>query len=126
LAAPVASVHGQVLNVGQTQENYRVVELAQMVADTVAQSQVVFSPGVTKDARCYRVDCSKIARTLTGWKPQWSARRGAEELYQAYIRAGLQAEDFEGPRFKRIDSLRGLLQSGELEPDLRWRLQPGR
>jgi hypothetical protein len=67
------------------------------------------------------VDFSKINRMLPEFKPQWNARKGAKELYDALRLVGLRLEDFEGPRYKRIAVLQGLLSSGRLGPDLRWR-----
>ena len=32
------------------------------------------------DKRCYRVDCNLLARTIHGFKPQWTVRRGVEQL----------------------------------------------
>ena len=58
---------------------------------------------------------------LPEFKPQWNARRGAEELYAAYRRRGLVLEDCEGPRFKRIDHLKQLLaQPAGVDATLRW------
>jgi hypothetical protein len=59
---------------------------------------------------------------LPEFKPRWNARRGAEELYAAYRSAGLALEDYEGPRFKRIDHLKGLLASGRVDATLRWKV----
>ena len=36
--------------------------------------------------RNYRVNCDKIAETLPAFEPQWTVRRGVEELYDAYLR----------------------------------------
>ena len=73
------------------------------------------------DPRCYRVDFGKIQRVLPEFKPQWNARRGAEELYAAYRGVGLVLEDCEGPRFKRIDHLKHLMATGRVDATLRWR-----
>jgi hypothetical protein len=35
-------------------------------------------------------------------KPQWTARRGVEQLYEVYKRVGLTLEESEGERFMRI------------------------
>jgi hypothetical protein len=67
------------------------------------------------------VDFGKISRLLPNFKPQWDARRGAEELVAAYRTAGLVLEDCEGPRFKRIDHLKHLLAAGRVDATLRWR-----
>ena len=121
LAAPRDTVHNQALNVGQTTENYRVRDLAEIIRDVVPGSRVEYAAGGGPDPRCYRADFEKIHRLLPEFKPQWTARRGAEELATAYRSVGLVLEDCEGPRFKRIDHLKHLLASGRVDPSLRWR-----
>jgi hypothetical protein len=83
---------------------------------------VEYAQDAGPDKRCYRVDCNKIARTLHDFKPQWTARRGVEQLYLAYKSIGLKLEDFEGPRFMRIAHVRKLVAEGLLDQDLRWRV----
>ena len=121
LGAPREVVHNEALNVGQTEENYRVRQLAEIVQDVVPGSRVEYAEGGGPDPRCYRVDFGKIHRLLPDFKPQWNARRGAEELYDAYRRGGLVIEDCEGPRFKRIDHLKHLLATNRVDATLRWR-----
>lgn len=120
LAAPREAVHKESFNVGQTTENYRISEIAAIVKSVVPNTTVQFAEGAGPDLRCYRADFSKIARVVPGFKPQWTARRGAEQLYEAYKRIGLTLEDFEGPRYKRIDHIRKLLASGQLDNSLHW------
>jgi len=121
LAAPREVVHNQALNVGQTEENYRIRQLADIVRDVVPGSRIDYAAGGGPDPRCYRVDFGKIQRLLPEFKPRWNARRGAEELYAAYREGGLVIEDCEGPRFKRIDHLKHLLATGRLDAGLRWK-----
>ena len=121
LAAPRDTVYNQAFNVGQTTENYRVRDLAEIVQDVVPGSRVEYAAGGGPDPRCYRADFEKIHRLLPEFKPQWTARRGAEELATAYRSVGLVLEDCEGPRFKRIDHLKHLLATGRVDPSLRWR-----
>jgi nucleoside-diphosphate-sugar epimerase len=121
LAAPREVVHNQALNVGQTEENYRIRELADIVQEVVPGSYIDYAKDGGPDPRCYRVDFSKIQRLLPDFKPQWNARRGAEELYTAYREGELVIDDCEGPRFKRIDHLKRLLATGRLDAALRWR-----
>jgi nucleoside-diphosphate-sugar epimerase len=120
LAAPRERVHNQALNVGVTEENYQIRGLAAIVAETVPGARVDFAPGAQPDGRSYRVDFGKIARVLPEFKPAWTARRGAQELYTAYQAVGLRLEEFEGARYKRIDHVRALLADGRLDASLRW------
>ncbi len=121
LAAPREVIHNQALNVGQTEENYRVRDLAAIVEEVVPGSRIEYAKDGGPDPRCYRVDFEKIHRLLPDFKPRWSARRGAEELYDAYQSAGLVLDDCEGPRFKRIDQLKRLLATGQVDATLRRR-----
>jgi nucleoside-diphosphate-sugar epimerase len=114
LEAPVETVFNEAFNVGSTSENYRVRELAEIVADTVPGCRLDFAPDAGPDKRNYRVDCNKICSELHGFKPQWTARRGAKQLYETYERAGLTAEEFEGPRFNRIAHVREQIATGTL------------
>jgi nucleoside-diphosphate-sugar epimerase len=118
--APRESVHGQAFNVGTTAENYQIRELAEIVRETVPGSKVTLAPDAAPDTRCYRVDCNRISRELHGFKPQWTARRGAEQLYQSFCDVGLTLDEFEGERFKRIAHVKHLIDGGELDTKLRW------
>jgi nucleoside-diphosphate-sugar epimerase len=124
LEAPREVVHGEAFNVGRNDQNYRIREIAEIVKETVPGCDLAFAEGAGPDKRNYRADFSKIARLLPGWKPQWDARKGARQLYQAYQAVGLELRDFEGPRYRRIDQIKALLASGNLGTDLRWRAEP--
>ncbi len=121
LHAPRKLVHNEAFNVGTTSENYQIRELAEMVHDIVPDCRVEFAPDAGPDKRCYRVDCNKICHNLHEFKPQWTARRGVEELFEIYQRIGLTLEEFEGPKYKRIDHVKRLIQQGHLDEALRWR-----
>jgi nucleoside-diphosphate-sugar epimerase len=121
LRAPRDKVHNQAFNVGRTDENYRIREIADIVRDTVPGCKIEYAKDAGPDLRCYRADFTKITRALPDFKPQWDAKRGARELYEAYRRIGLKLEDFEGSRFKRIDHIRQLMGSDLLGSDLRWK-----
>ncbi len=123
LRAPREVVHNLALNVGRSDENYQVRDLAQFVKETVPDCSIEYAADAGPDTRCYRVDFSRITKVLPGFKPQWTARRGAQELYEAYQKVSLRPEDFEGPRYKRIDHIRQLLSSGQLDSSLRWKVR---
>jgi nucleoside-diphosphate-sugar epimerase len=89
LEAPREVVYNQTLNVGRNDENYRVRELADIVAEIVPGCRVEYAPGGGPDLRCYRVSFDKIGRVLPAFRPAWTARKGAQELYDAYRTVGL-------------------------------------
>ncbi len=122
LEAPREAVHLQAFNVGRTDENFRIRELAEIVTQVVPGSRIEYAPDAGPDKRCYRVDCGKIKRVLPAFEPQWTARKGVEELYKAYRDVGLTLEDFEGRRFHRLAHLKYLIEERIVGEDL-WHLK---
>jgi nucleoside-diphosphate-sugar epimerase len=121
LRAPRDLIHNRAFNVGRTEENYQVRDLGEIVKAVVPGCRVEYASDGGPDKRCYRVDCELLARTLPEFQPKWTARAGAEELYEAYRRVGLTLEEFEGPRYMRIAHIKELVGRGELDRDLRRR-----
>ena len=81
LEAPEDAVFNQAFNVGQTEHNYRIRDIAEIVAEVVPGCRLEIAPDAGPDTRSYRVSFEKIDRVLPAFKPQWDARRGAEQLY---------------------------------------------
>jgi nucleoside-diphosphate-sugar epimerase len=120
LHAPADKVFNQAFNVGRTEHNYRIREIAEIVAQVVPGCRLEIAPDAGPDKRSYRVSFEKIARVLPEFKPQWDVRKGAEELYAAYRVSGLSLEDFEG-RYQRISHIKKLIREGVLDDNLRQR-----
>lgn len=120
LTVPRERVHAQAFNIGRDDQNYRIRDIAQIVKETVPGCEIAFADDAGPDKRNYRADFSKVARVLPEFQPQWDARKGAHQLYDAYRAIGLVLSDFEGPRYRRIDQIKQLMAAGELGPDLRW------
>jgi nucleoside-diphosphate-sugar epimerase len=123
LEAPRHDIHNETFNVGQTTENYRISELAEIVTETVPGCRIEYAAGGGPDKRCYRVNCDKIQRVLPNFHPQWSARQGAQELYVAYQKTGLNFDDLERGRYIRISEIQKLRKTGSLDATLRWTQQ---
>jgi len=119
LEAPREVIHNEAFNVGRSDHNYRIRDIAQIVADVVPGCRLELASDAGPDKRSYRVDFSKIARVLPAFKPRWDARRGAEQLYEAYRRSNVTLEEFEGPRFQRIGHIKHLMANGLLDGRMR-------
>jgi nucleoside-diphosphate-sugar epimerase len=125
LDAPRRLVHDEAFNVGSSEENYRIWEVAEIVEDVVPDARATFAAEGGPDKRSYQVDCSKIARVLATFEPRWTVRRGVEQLSEAYERNDLSFDQFTGTRYLRINRVRELQESGRLDDDLRWRVPVG-
>jgi nucleoside-diphosphate-sugar epimerase len=119
LEAPEDLVINEAFNVGQTGHNYRIRDIANIVAEVVPGCRLEIAPDASPDTRSYRVNFDKIARVLPAFKPQFDARRGAEQLYAAYRKSSLTLDEFEGPRYQRISHIQKLIADGVLADDLR-------
>lgn len=119
LEAPRDVVHDRAFNVGATGENFRIRELAEIVARTVPGCEVEFATGAGPDVRNYRVDFGRIQREL-GFQAAWTAQAGAVELRDAFQAIRPTVEEFEGARYVRIAHIRWLLAEHMIDESLRW------
>jgi nucleoside-diphosphate-sugar epimerase len=119
LDAPLDAIHDEVLNVGSEEQNYQVREIAEIVSSVVPGSRATFGPP-SADNRSYRVRFDRIGEVLPAFRCSWDARAGAEELAAAFRRIDLDAALFADRAFTRIEQLRFLLGTGELDDTLRW------
>jgi len=121
LGAPRELIHNEAFNVGVTEDNLQIRDIANIVGETVPNCHVKFAKGASPDKRCYKVNCDRLPRVLSSFQPQWNARRGAKELYEAYKKYSVTLEEFEGPKYQRIAHIKHLLSTGQLDESMRWR-----
>jgi nucleoside-diphosphate-sugar epimerase len=117
LEAPRETVHNQSFNVGSSQENYQIRDIADMVQAVVPGCSVKYLEGGGPDPRCYKVNCDKLTRHIPTFKTEWTVRRGVDELYASYVRNGLTAEMFAG--YVRLPRIQALLNDGRVDAMLR-------
>jgi nucleoside-diphosphate-sugar epimerase len=120
LTAPREKIHNEAFNVGSSLENYRIRDVAEIVRNVVPGCQIRYATDGGPDARCYRVDCSKIARVFPDFRLQWNVEKGARQLYDAYQKFGLTKDEFLGSKFLRIKRVKELQGAGRLDDSLRW------
>jgi nucleoside-diphosphate-sugar epimerase len=120
IEAPRQTVHNQVLNVGDSKANYRVREVAEIVAEVFPGCVTSFGTG-DKDNRSYRVDFGRIRAVLPAFSCDHDARSGARELRERFAAIGMTREIFEHRAFTRLKQLRYLLDTKQINADLYWR-----
>jgi nucleoside-diphosphate-sugar epimerase len=121
LEAPLEVVHNQIFNVGDTESNYQVKEIAQIVARVFEGCQLSFGQH-DPDNRSYRVSFEKINKTLPGFKCEWNAQRGAEQLYRVFKHIDMSRETFEFQGFTRLKQIEYLLRTQQIDLDFFWRV----
>jgi nucleoside-diphosphate-sugar epimerase len=119
LEAPRDVVHARAYNVGSSDENYLIRDVANLVQEIVG-GEVTFAEGAGADARNYRVTCDRIAAEVPEFKPRWTVRTGIEQLVENYRRYDLRLTDLFGERHQRLKKINALHAAGRIGSDLRW------
>lgn len=120
LEAPRQAVHNEIFNVGDTQHNYRVKEIAEIVAETFPGCQLSFGPP-SLDNRSYRVSFEKIRKHLPGFGCAWDAKRGARQLYDLFKRIDMPPEVFHHRTFTRLKQIEYLLRTSQIDEQFFWK-----
>jgi len=119
LEAPRDIVHNQIFNVGDTANNYRVKEIAEIIADAFPGCQLSFGDSGS-DNRSYRVSFEKINSILPGFKCDWHAVDGAKQLFNLFKQIDMTAETFLFRGFTRLQQLEYLIRTGQIDGDFFW------
>ncbi len=120
LEAPKETVHNQIFNVGHDGDNYQVKDIAEIVAKNIPGCEVSFGDS-GGDNRSYRVNFEKISKTLPGFKCNWTAEKGAQELCEIYDRIAMSQEIFDFRAFTRLKQLKYLISTKQIDGDFYWR-----
>ena len=121
LEAPRELIHGEAFNVGRSEDNLQIRDIAEMVRVAVPGSRISFADGARADLRNYRVDFSKLYDTFPDLKLRWDVRDGVDQLAAAYAEHGMTYDDFMSSRFVRLRRIRELLSAQFLDEMLRRR-----
>ncbi len=120
LLAPEEAISGRVWNVGQDSENYRVRELAQIVAGEFPGCEVTVGSSAG-DNRSYRVSFQRIHRELPGFACRYRAHDGVRQLRELFARIQMPAERYQFRAFTRLKQLEYLQSSGQIDAEFYWR-----
>lgn len=119
LEASREAVHNQIFNVGDTRENFRVREIAKIVSKAFPGCDITF--GDSKgDNRSYRVSFDKINNLLPGFSCEYTAQKGAEELFSIFKKIDMNADTFNDRSYTRLKQLKYLLETQQLNEDFFW------
>ncbi|MEZ5658978.1 MAG: SDR family oxidoreductase [Burkholderiaceae bacterium] len=120
LEAPRDAIHNQVFNVGSTEQNYRVRDVAEIVADAFPGCKLSFGQNGA-DNRSYRVSFEKINTKLPGFACEWDAVRGAQQLAEVFKRIDMTGDEFKYRAFTRLKQLEYLLRTEQIDKDFFWK-----
>ena len=120
LEAPQEAIHNQAINIGRSDQNFQVRQIAEVVGRAVPGCAVQVAPSAGPDTRSYRVSFDKAARVLPGFQPSWTPERGVEQMVDYFRRRGLTDEEFRGRPYVRLAQLRHLIDTSQVDSELYW------
>ncbi|CCG01371.1 NAD-dependent epimerase/dehydratase family protein [Blastococcus saxobsidens] len=119
LDSPRERVHGQVFNVGSEANNYRVREVAEIVAAEFPGCELSFGDP-SADNRSYRVGFDKIREVLPGYETGWDAKAGAAQLHRIFEAIDMDEATFTGRGHTRLKQIEYLIRTSQVDPELYW------
>jgi nucleoside-diphosphate-sugar epimerase len=119
LEAPLELVHDQAFNVGRTEDNLTINEIAELVSAGIpGGAPIDYTDDASSDPRSYRVDFAKIGAMLPHFQPRWTLAEGIRQLLRTFAQDGMSEDDF--VRYRRLHEIKRLLAEGRLDDSLRW------
>jgi nucleoside-diphosphate-sugar epimerase len=119
LEAPIESIHDQAFNVGRSEDNLTIKEIAELVSEGIpGGAPIDYADDAGTDPRSYRVDFGKIATLVPGFQPRWTLADGIRQLLEVFAADGMSVVDF--GRYRRLAEIKRLMAEGELEESLAW------
>jgi nucleoside-diphosphate-sugar epimerase len=119
LDAPREAVHAEIFNVGDTAQNYRVRDIAEIVGKVFEGCELTFGEA-SADNRSYRVSFDKIHDRLPAFSCDWNAERGARQLRDVFERIEMSAEVFGASPFTRLEQIQYLLRTRQIDDHFFW------
>ena len=126
-----------ILNVGDTQENYQIIDIAKMVRDSVSGCVINFlgnSGNYTNeeelirdrkvptgvDTRTYKVSFEKIKQVIPGFTCDWPVLKGIKSIAGRLEELSLTKEQFSCEKYYRLQTIEKLHEEGKINDDLFW------
>jgi nucleoside-diphosphate-sugar epimerase len=119
LEAPIDAIHNQILNIGSNSQNYRVREIAEIVAKTFPDCTTSFGTQGA-DNRSYRVSFDKIAKHLPNFSCDWDVPKGAAQFYALFKHIDMDQAMFNDRGFTRLKQLQYLIRTNQIDKSLFW------
>lgn len=120
LESPHEAVSGEIFNVGDDANNYRVREIAETISEVFPDCETRLGSN-QGDNRSYRVSFAKIGKHLPNFRCRWGALEGAKQLRTLFGQVALSEHDFLAPPYTRVRQLKRLVDTGQLDPNFYWR-----
>lgn len=119
LESPIEKVHNQIFNVGDTNANYQIKDIAQSISEVMPTCEITLNKNAV-DKRNYRVDFTKINSRLPGFSCKRTVKSGIKELLDLFKKINLRKETFLSKEYTRLKQIEYLLNNNKINSELFW------
>ena len=119
LEAPRETVHNEIFNVGDTNANYQIKDVAKIISEFLPDCEITLNKQ-NIDKRNYKVNFDKINFKLPGFSCKRTVRAGIKELLRFFKKIDLQKETFESRDFNRLKQIEYLINNNKINSELFW------
>ena len=102
-------ISGQIINVGDDNQNIKVIDLARMICAKRDNSSLIFSDTASADQRDYLVDFSKLRQVLSSFYVNYSLSIEADYLLKSCNGRPNLADELLAGRYSRLQQLKNKL-----------------
>ena len=117
LESDIDNVYSEVFSIGS--ENFTIRNLADVARSAVNGAEIEYAKDGPKDLRSYKVNFNKFQK-MTNFKPVWTVKKGARELYDACLEYGLNKDNFNDPSFWAGKQFLSLINNNRLDSNFRF------
>lgn len=112
-------IHNQIINVGDTNSNYQIKDIAEIIKNTFPGCSVTLNKDGA-DKRNYRVNFDKIKTILPGFACKYDVEKGAKQLLEIFTKINLALEDFESRNYTRLKQIEFLRENNKIDDLFYW------
>jgi nucleoside-diphosphate-sugar epimerase len=127
-----------ILNVGDTRDNYQIIDIAGMIQKEVPGCEIRFLRSVKDaaadvelvrdrkvqdgvDTRTYKVSFERIKSVFPGFQCDWTVPDGIHEMVDFFRELPLTGAQLNNMNYYRLQKMEYLLKNGYVSEDLKWK-----
>ena len=111
-------VHNEAFNIGRNDANYKVLDIATAVAESLPDAKLDIVGEDTNDTRSYQVCFDKALNKLPGFEPQWDLNSGIEQLLSWFNNQDISESMMTSRNYIRLHQLQYMVDEGQLNDKL--------
>ena len=110
------------VNIGSDDFNFKVLDLANEVANKVKGTEISINSEAQPDKRSYAVDFSKFRSLAPNFQPLLTLSDSIDRLIVGLEGSNLLIQSIRNSEYVRLNKLRQHMMSGRLDQNLRWKI----